>query len=67
MKRSSPNKPKSANGNTGIAETSTNFSLGSGRSFADNAEYAEKGLAFDVLAIERETGRGFEPGKTAGR
>jgi len=60
MKQSSPNKPKSTRGNTGVAETSTNFSFGSGRSFADNAEYAEKGLAFDVLAIERETGRGFD-------
>lgn len=60
MKQSSPNKPNSTNGNGGAEETSTNFSFGSGRSFADNAEYAEKGLAFDVLAIERETGRGFD-------
>jgi len=60
MKQSSPNKPKSTHGNTGVAETSTNFSFGSGRSFADNAEYAEKGLAFDVLAIAREIGQGFD-------
>ncbi len=60
MKQSTPDKRKSTRGNTGVVETSTNFSFGSGRSFADNAEYAEKGLAFDVLAIERETGRGFE-------
>lgn len=31
--------------------------------FADNSEYASKGLTFAVLAIARETGRGFEPGK----
>ena len=60
MKRNTPNKPKSTNGNGGVPETSANFSFGSGRSFADNAEYADKGLAFDVLAIDRETGRGFE-------
>lgn len=60
MKQSSPNKRQSTRGSTGVAETSTNFSFGSGRSFADNAEYTEKSLAFDVLAIERETGRGFD-------
>ena len=60
MKHSSPNKPKSTNGNGGVPETSANFSFGSGCSFADNAKYANKGIAFDVLAIARETGRGFE-------
>jgi hypothetical protein len=63
MKRSSPNKPQSTGGNPSVSETSTNFSFGSGRSFADNAEYASKGLSFDVLAIARETGRGYESGK----
>lgn len=63
MKQTTPNKPKSTRENTGVAETSTNFSFGSGRSFAGNADYAEKGLAFDVLAIAREAGRGYEPGK----
>lgn len=63
MKHSSPNKPTSTHGNGGVPETSGNFSFGSGRAYADNAEYANKGLAFDVLAIMRETGRGFEPGK----
>ena len=60
MKHSSPNKPRSTNGNGGAEETSANFSFGSGRSFADNAEYANKALAFDVLGIVRETGRGYD-------
>ncbi|HLY02999.1 MAG TPA: hypothetical protein VKR56_10975 [Candidatus Cybelea sp.] len=59
MKPSTPNRPKSTRGNRGVAETSANFSFGSGRSYADAAEYASKGLAFDVLAIARETGRGY--------
>ena len=37
-----------------------NFSFGSGDSYADNSEYASKNLTFDVLAIVRETGRGFD-------
>ena len=54
---------QSTGGKTGASDTSTNFSFGSGRSYADAVEYASKGLTFDVLAIARETGRGFEPGK----
>ncbi len=60
MKHSSPNKPKSTRGNVGVSETSENFSFGSGRSYADAAEYASKGLTFDILAIVRETGRGYD-------
>lgn len=60
MKRSSPNKPNSTRGNGGASETSENFSFGSGVSYADNTEYASKGLTFDILAIEREPGRGFD-------
>lgn len=60
MKRNSPNKPKSTNGNGGAEETSANFSFGSGPSFADNADYANSGRVFDVHAIGREPGRGFE-------
>lgn len=63
MKRNSPNKPKIANGNCEGTATGENFSFGAGRAFADNSEYASNGLLFDVLAIVRETGRGFEPGK----
>jgi hypothetical protein len=63
MKPTTPNRPKSTPGTRGVTETPANFSFGSGRSYADAAEYASKGLAFDVLAIARETGRGFEPGK----
>jgi hypothetical protein len=54
---------QSTRGKTGVSETVENFSFGSGHSFADNAEYASKNLLFDVLAIVRETGRGYEPGK----
>ncbi|HEY1866696.1 MAG TPA: hypothetical protein VGG70_00275 [Candidatus Cybelea sp.] len=60
MKRSSPNKPKSTRGNGDVSETSGNFSFGSGHAFAENAEYADKDIVFDVLGIARETGRGFE-------
>lgn len=60
MKRNSPNKSKSTNGNGGVSETSENFSFGSGRGYADNAEFASKGLSFDVLAIAREPGRGYD-------
>lgn len=60
MKQNTPNKPKSTHGNRSVSETSTNFSFGSGRLFADNTEYADKGLTFDVLAIARESGRGYD-------
>ncbi len=43
-----------------LPETAENFSFGSGRAYADNAEYASKGLTFDVLAIAREAGRGYD-------
>lgn len=59
MKRNTP----STRAKTGVSDTSTNFSFGSGRSYGDAAEYATKGLAFDVLGIVREAGRGYEPGK----
>lgn len=36
------------------------FSFGSGQAYADNAEYAEKALPFDILSIAFEPGRGFE-------
>ena len=36
------------------------FSFGSGRVYADNAEYASKNIPFDILAIEFEPGRGYE-------
>lgn len=53
---------QSTRGKTGVPDTAENFSFGSGRSYADAAEYASKGLAFDVLAIAREVGRGYEAG-----
>jgi hypothetical protein len=51
---------QSTRGKTGVSETAENFSFGSGRAYADAAEYASKGLSFDVLAIVREQGRGFD-------
>jgi hypothetical protein len=56
MKRNS----QSTRGKTGVAEAAENFSFGSGHSYADNDEYASKNLTFDILAIERETGRGYD-------
>ena len=51
---------QSTRGKTGVSETVENFSFGSGHSYADNDEYAAKNLTFDVLAIVRETGRGYD-------
>jgi len=36
------------------------FSFGLGKPYANNDEYAEKGLLFDILSIEFEPGKGFE-------
>jgi hypothetical protein len=36
------------------------FSFGSGSAYADAAEYAEKALTFDILAVVFEPKRGFE-------
>jgi hypothetical protein len=54
---------QSTKGKPAVSESVANFSFGSGHSYADNAEYASKNLTFDILAIARETGRGYEPGK----
>lgn len=43
-----------------VSDTVENFSFGSGRSYGDNEEYASKNLAFDILAISFETGRGYD-------
>jgi hypothetical protein len=51
---------QSTRGKTGVSKTAENFSFGSGRSYADAAEYASKGFSFDVLAIAREPGRGYD-------
>lgn len=56
MKNATRDKPTQRTATT----ATENFSFGSGRSFADNAEYVDKGLTFDVLAIARETGRGYD-------
>jgi len=60
MKRNPPSKAKSTSGNGSLLETGENFSFGSGRLYADNAEYARESLAFDVLEIVREAGRGYD-------
>jgi hypothetical protein len=53
---------QSTRGKSGVSETAESFSFGSGRSYADANEYASKGLSFDILAIAREVGRGYEAG-----
>ncbi len=55
MKRTAPKASS-----TSKAPASDAFSFGSGNPYADNAEYAEKALLFDILAIEFEPGRGYE-------
>ncbi len=55
-----PKTTDSTRGKPSVSETSTNFSFGSGNTYADNSEYASKGLQFDVLAVTFEAGRGFE-------
>ena len=51
---------RSTKGTSGVSGTVENFLFGAGRSFADNDEYASKGITFDILAIAFEPGRGFE-------
>jgi len=36
------------------------FSFGSGKAYADNEEYASKGLQFDIMEIAFEPGAGYE-------
>src|ERR1700694_6007427 len=36
------------------------FSFGAGKPYANNDEFAERGLLFDILSIEFEPGKGFE-------
>jgi len=52
--------PQSTQGKTGVSETTENFSLGSGPAYADNDEYASENLTFDIHAIAREPGRGYD-------
>jgi hypothetical protein len=56
MKRNS----QSTRGNSSVSETVEKFSFGSGHAFADNAEFASKGLRFDIVEIKFEPGRGYE-------
>jgi hypothetical protein len=49
MKKTGPRKPDNAK-----------FTFGSGRAYANNDEFASKGLLFEVQAIAFEPGRGFE-------
>ncbi|HEV3092000.1 MAG TPA: hypothetical protein VGX91_11240 [Candidatus Cybelea sp.] len=51
---------QSTRGKTDVSEIVGNFSFGSEHSYADNDEYVSKNLAFDVLAIAREPGRGYD-------
>jgi hypothetical protein len=55
MKRTTQSTRK----NSSVSETVENFSFGSGRAYAENAEYASKGLSFNILAIKFDPERGF--------
>jgi hypothetical protein len=52
--------PDSTRGKPTVTETLHRFSFGSGLVYAENAEYASKGLRFEILEIKFEPGRGFE-------
>ena len=42
-----PKTPDSTRGKPTVSETLARFSFGSGLAYAENAEYASKGLRFD--------------------
>lgn len=50
----------STHGKTTVSETMEKFSFGSGHAYAENSEYASKGLRFDILEIKFDPGRGYE-------
>jgi hypothetical protein len=52
--------PGSQRGNSTVSETVEKFSFGSGHAYADNSEFASKGLRFDILEIKFQAGRGYE-------
>lgn len=56
MKTITPKRPRKSHS----SNHSQTFSFGLGRPYANNDEYAEKGVLFDILAIEFEPGKGFE-------
>jgi hypothetical protein len=56
MNKTTTRKGRSTNGNP----PEDGFSFGSSHSYGDNAEYASKGLGFDIPAIAYEVGRGIE-------
>lgn len=56
MKQTTSKRPRK----TRASNRDDTFSFGSGRLYANNDEYAEKGLLFDILSIEFEPGKGYE-------
>jgi hypothetical protein len=50
----------STHGKSTVSETVEKFSFGSGHAYADNSEFASKGLRFEILEIMFEPGRGYE-------
>jgi len=50
----------STHGNSPVSETIEKFSFGSSHAYADNSEFASKGLRFNILQIKFEAGRGYE-------
>ncbi|MGA8474038.1 MAG: hypothetical protein WB681_03130 [Candidatus Cybelea sp.] len=51
---------QSTGGKPSVSETLEKFSFGTGHVYADNLEFASKGLRFDILEIKFEPGRGYE-------
>lgn len=55
MKQSTPRQSRSR-----VENPTTEFTFGSGALYANSDEYASKALAFDILAIAFEPGKGYE-------
>lgn len=53
-------KSDSTHGNSTVSETVEKFSFGSGHAYADNSEFASKGLRFEILEIKFDPGGGYE-------
>ena len=56
MKQTTSKRPRKSHASNQDDE----FSFGSGQLYANNDEYAAKGIPFDILSIEFEPGKGFE-------
>lgn len=52
--------PKHQSSNSRSQSEDTEFSFGSGNTYADKDEYVTKSLAFDILKIVFESGKGYD-------